>query len=86
MIISIFYDSLKELDSHIFFININTHYYRITWHYLERGGDGKSVFYQSKVIDKLEIDNLLTEVKRLMKDKNIPEWLNDLFEENIEYK
>jgi hypothetical protein len=83
MRITLFYDSLGELKSNLFAITILNDYH-ITWHLLEQEGTQKSVFYQSRVLTENEQEELWSHVRPLMREKRVPNWISEEFEEKVQ--
>jgi hypothetical protein len=83
MTIDLFYDSLVECKSQIFAIVVVMPTCHITWHFFDQEGYKKSVFYQSNVLSDETVHELLTEVKKLMVEKKVPEWIFCTFKENL---
>lgn len=93
--IDVFYNNMGERKSQIVAINVrffsdisdisdisvNNKY--ISWHYLEQEGDDKSVYYQSEGLTNDDIEDLSLQMENIFKEKMIPAWILEKFQENI---
>jgi hypothetical protein len=81
-LIDLQYNFISEIKSQILYIKISGPC-NIQWHCLDNEGDIEDAFYQTKIYNEDDLNDIVEELQKLFTEKQIPTFLLSIFLEHI---